>query len=156
MIVKRKLFSFIDEDGNLGYYLYNESTGEEKLFSVVEEEEREFASVRHLKKAANKLFEKGIKGEVTAKDIMRINKLKGKNSLKALENPNYEKVAKGNYNNINKLTKKRDWNMISKPKFVDQSRQIAKQKVLANKNARLNKGDVKSAVELANMYKDAL
>ena len=33
MIVKRKLFSFIDEDGNLGYYLYNESTGEEKLFS---------------------------------------------------------------------------------------------------------------------------
>lgn len=42
MIVKRKLFSFIDEDGNLGYYLYNESTGEEKLFSVVEEE-REFA-----------------------------------------------------------------------------------------------------------------
>ena len=42
MIVKRKLFSFIDEDGNLGYCLYNESTGEEKLFSVVEEE-REFA-----------------------------------------------------------------------------------------------------------------
>lgn len=42
MIVKRKLFSFLDEDGNLGYYLYNESTGEEKLFSVVEEE-REFA-----------------------------------------------------------------------------------------------------------------
>ena len=38
MIVKRKLFSFIDEDGNQGYYLYNESTGEEKLFSVVEDE----------------------------------------------------------------------------------------------------------------------
>jgi hypothetical protein len=30
----------MDEEGNLGYYLYNESTGEEKLFSVVEEEER--------------------------------------------------------------------------------------------------------------------
>ena len=28
----------MDEEGNLGYYLYNESTGEEKLFSVVEEE----------------------------------------------------------------------------------------------------------------------
>ena len=42
MIIKRKLFSFIDEDGNQGYYLYNEATGEEKLFSVVEEE-REFA-----------------------------------------------------------------------------------------------------------------
>ncbi len=33
MIIKRKLFSFIDENGNLGYHLYNESTGEEKLFS---------------------------------------------------------------------------------------------------------------------------
>ena len=41
MIVKRKLYSVIDEEGNLGYYLYNESTGEEKLFSVVEEQ-REF------------------------------------------------------------------------------------------------------------------
>ena len=38
MIVKRKLYSVIDEEGNLGYYLYNESTGEEKLFSVVEDE----------------------------------------------------------------------------------------------------------------------
>ncbi len=41
MIVKRKLFSVMDEEGNQGYYLYNEATGEEKLFSVVEEE-REF------------------------------------------------------------------------------------------------------------------
>ena len=54
MIVKRKLFSFIDEDGNQGYYLYNESTGEEKLFSVVEEE-REFA------KKENELDEEDIK-----------------------------------------------------------------------------------------------
>ena len=38
MIVKRKLYSVMDEEGNLGYCLYNESTGEEKLFSVVEEE----------------------------------------------------------------------------------------------------------------------
>ena len=42
MLIKRKVFSVIDEEGNLGYYLYNEATGEEKLFSVVEEE-REFA-----------------------------------------------------------------------------------------------------------------
>lgn len=28
----------MDEEGNLGYYLYNEATGEEKLFSVVDEE----------------------------------------------------------------------------------------------------------------------
>ena len=38
MIVKRKLYSVIDEEGNLGYYFYDESTGEEKLFSVVEDE----------------------------------------------------------------------------------------------------------------------
>ena len=34
MIVKRKLYSVMDEEGNLGYYLYNESTGEEKMFSL--------------------------------------------------------------------------------------------------------------------------
>ena len=28
----------MDEEGNLGYYLYDEATGEEKMFSVVEEE----------------------------------------------------------------------------------------------------------------------
>ena len=33
MIVKKKLFSVMDEEGNQGYYLYDESTGEEKLFS---------------------------------------------------------------------------------------------------------------------------
>ena len=43
MLVKRKLYSVIDEEGNQGYYLYDESTGEEKLFSVVEEDERLFA-----------------------------------------------------------------------------------------------------------------
>ena len=58
MIVKRKLFSFIDEDGNLGYYLYNEATGEEKLFSVVEEE-REFArGTKEAGKIAKELLSK--------------------------------------------------------------------------------------------------
>ena len=38
MLVKRKLYSVMDEEGNLGYYLYDETTGEEKMFSVVEEE----------------------------------------------------------------------------------------------------------------------
>lgn len=38
MIVKRKLYSVIDEEGNLGYYLYDETTSEKKLFSVVEDE----------------------------------------------------------------------------------------------------------------------
>ena len=62
MIIKRKLFSFIDQDGNLGYYLYNEATGEEKLFSVVEEE-REFArgTKEAGKKAAEFLAKKGNK-----------------------------------------------------------------------------------------------
>ena len=43
----------MDEEGNMGYYLYNEATGEEKLFSVVEEE-REFG-VNDLK-LAKKLY----------------------------------------------------------------------------------------------------
>ena len=34
MLIKRKLYSVIDEEGNLGYYLYDESTGEDKLFAV--------------------------------------------------------------------------------------------------------------------------
>ena len=38
MLVKRKLFSVIDEEGNLGYYLYDESNREEKLFSVEDDE----------------------------------------------------------------------------------------------------------------------
>lgn len=44
----------MDEEGNQGCYLYNESTGEEKLFSVVEEE-REFA--RGTKEAGKKAME---------------------------------------------------------------------------------------------------
>jgi hypothetical protein len=57
MIVKRKLYSVMDEEGNLGYYLYNESTGEEKLFSIVEEEERMYARGvgRRAVKAATKM-----------------------------------------------------------------------------------------------------
>lgn len=41
MIVKRKVFSVIDKEGNLGYYLYDEATGEEKLFSEKKEEKIE-------------------------------------------------------------------------------------------------------------------
>ena len=56
MKVKRKLYSVVDEDGNLGYYLYDESNGEEKLFSVVEEE-REFA--RGIGKAVKEAVKRG-------------------------------------------------------------------------------------------------
>ena len=37
MLIKRKLYSVMDEEGNLGYYLYNESNGEEKMFSLIPE-----------------------------------------------------------------------------------------------------------------------
>ena len=33
MLVKRKLYSVMDEEGNLGYYLYDESNGEERMFA---------------------------------------------------------------------------------------------------------------------------
>ena len=57
-MIKNKLYSVMDEEGNLGYYLYNESTGEEKLFSVVEEEERLYArgvNMRNLGKGLKKV-----------------------------------------------------------------------------------------------------
>lgn len=154
MIVKRKLYSVMDKEGNKGYYLYNEATGEEKLFSVVEEE-REFASTRLLKKALNAFLEKSAKGKLTTKDVMRMSKLKGKNSLKSLENPNYDKVAKASYNKFNKLTKGEFGEAVSKPEFIKQSREQGRQQTaLANK--RLNKGEVKSAVDQMNQLKDMM
>ena len=155
MIVKRKLFSFIDEDGNQGYYLYNESTGEEKLFSVVEEE-REFANTRHLKKAANTFLEKSAKGKLSTKDVMRMSKLKGSRSLKALENPNYDKVAKSIHNKFNKLTKGEFGEMVSKPEYINQAREQSRQMAALAKNTRLNKGDAKSAADYMNRLKDTL
>lgn len=65
MIIKRKLFSFIDEDGNLGYYLYNESTGEEKLFSVVEEEKLYFNLGTRLKRVGQKYIGRARKSVAT-------------------------------------------------------------------------------------------
>ena len=56
-MIKNKLYSVMDEEGNLGYYLYDESTGEEKLFSV-EEEERLYArgvNMRNLGKGLKKV-----------------------------------------------------------------------------------------------------
>ena len=153
MIVKRKLFSFIDEDGNQGYYLYNESTGEEKLFSVVEEE-REFANTRLLKKGAKTFLGKSVEGNLTTKDVMRIGKLKGVRSLKALENPNYDKVVKGVYNKANKLSKGELGELVSKPEFINQSR--TNSRALSAHKSKLNKGDVKSLVDYANRLKDTL
>lgn len=105
MIVKRKLFSFLDEEGNQSYYLYNESTGEEKLFSVVEEEKLYFlgpisketaqydgfrkrgASIRNLNTRSGAISgnevlqvakEKGIPLKEALKDIRRYEKMSGK------------------------------------------------------------------------------
>ena len=76
----------MDEEGNLGYYQYNEATGEEKLFSVVEEE-REFArgtkeagieAAKYLAKKGNKIANKVRKRE----DLLRqtgLHKFKSEN-----------------------------------------------------------------------------
>lgn len=151
MKLYRKLFSFIDEEGNLGYYFYDENTGEEKLFSVVEEE-REFANVRYGKKVVKTLLEKSKKGNVTTKDLLRLGKVKGKNSLKAIENPNYDKITKGSYNKMNKLTKGEFGEIVSKPEYMNQARTTSREMaLLANKNRlQPKKGDLKSAVDTLN------
>ena len=52
----------MDEEGNLGYYLYDEATGEEKLFSVVEDERMYARGTKEAgKKAAEFLAKKGNK-----------------------------------------------------------------------------------------------
>ena len=61
----------MDEEGNMGYYLYNEATGEEKLFSVVEEE-REFARGAVEPRA----FKNFIKNDNTAKLLKDYNNMK--------------------------------------------------------------------------------
>ena len=58
-MIKNKLYSVMDEEGNLGYYLYNESTGEEKTFSVVEEE---------------KMFARGVNIRNLGKGLKKVNK----------------------------------------------------------------------------------
>ena len=55
----------MDEEGNLGYYLYDEATGEEKLFSVVEEEERMYArGVGQAVKAATQMAQSKGQGAI--------------------------------------------------------------------------------------------
>ena len=41
-MIKNKLYSVIDEEGNQGYYLYNEATGEERIFADLDEEDIKF------------------------------------------------------------------------------------------------------------------
>lgn len=145
----------MDEEGNLGYYLYNEATGEEKLFSVVEEE-REFASVRALKKGTKKLLDKSLEGKLTTKDVASVMGLKGSRSLKAVENPHYSKVAKAGYNKMNQITKGEFGKSISKPDFVKQSREVARtaSRQLGNRNPK--KGEMKALVDSLNQQASIL
>ena len=76
MLIKRKLYSVMDEEGNLGYYLYDESTGEEKMFSVVEEERLFRVPFRGFEKGLkipNKAFNRGnllgIRGGISGRDL---------------------------------------------------------------------------------------
>lgn len=138
----------MDEEGNLGYYLYDESTGEEKLFSVVEDEKL-YANTRKLKHAMKAILDRAQKGKLTTKDLERYGHLKGKNSIKAVTNPNYEKVAKGGYNKINKITRGKFGEAISKPDFISQSRENTLA-LMKNGVPKLNKGDVRSVVEGLN------
>lgn len=50
MLIKRKLYSVIDEEGNLGYYLYNENNGEEKLFSKIDFIDEDFIEDQEIRK----------------------------------------------------------------------------------------------------------
>ena len=79
---------------------------------------------------------------------MRADKFKGKNSLKALENPNYDKIVKGAYNKTNKLTKGEFGKTLSKPEYINHMRTSSKDILLA-KNKPL-KGEMKSIVDTVN------
>ena len=92
----------MDEEGNQGYYLYNESTGEEKLFSIVEEE-RKFA--RGTKEAGKKAMEflskKGNKG-VKKINYNRMSSFLAPSEYKSSINSSiYSKIPRDTY--INKL-----------------------------------------------------
>ena len=149
-MIKNKLYSVMDEEGNMGYYLYNESTGEEKLFSVVEEE-RLYANVRHLKKAGKELVRKSATGKLTTRDMLRINGLKGQNSIKALDNKNFNKVHKGYYNQYVKSTGTAP---MSQAEGLIEAREVGKSMILQKKNLR--KGELKAEVDALNRLKQSL
>ena len=50
MLIKRKLYSVMDEEGNLGYYLYDENNGDEKLFSKTDFIDEDFIEDQEIRK----------------------------------------------------------------------------------------------------------
>lgn len=91
MIVKRKLYSVMDEEGNQGYYLYNEATGEEKLFSVVEDEKMYARGTKEAGKAAMEFLSK--KGNKVANKEAKFRHTRF--NLSELSNPAEFDVARG-------------------------------------------------------------
>lgn len=161
MYIRRKVFSILTDEA-----------GEERLFSVNEtvfegyeydgvEEEREFASVRHAKKAITTALEKGSKGKYTIKDAIRASKLKGKNSLKTIENPHYDKLIKASINKSSKLrgidTKSALKEIgTSKSELIDSARKQASEFAKTMKPTNLKKGEMRKAVDEVNSLKDYL
>ena len=159
MYIRRKVFSVLtDEMGEERLYSVNETVLEG--FEYDEVEQKEFANTRHLKKALTTALEKGSKGKYTIKDAIRASKLKGAHSLKALENPHYDKLIKASMNKSSKLTgidtksALKDLG-ISKSELIDSTRKQAKKLMPANK-PNLKKGELKEAVNTINSVKDYL
>ena len=103
MYIEDRLFSEVSGER---YYSVTMSEEELSLFSEFLEE-REYASVRGMKKASNKMFDamlnkdKKALGKATA--IINRQGL-NVNSLEKINNPNYDKVLKSGFNRLQKKT----------------------------------------------------
>lgn len=96
------------------------------------------------------MVDKALKGKLTTKDVARVARLKGRYSLKAVENPHYSKVAKAGYNKMNQITEGELGKSISKSDFVKQSREAARTASRQMGNRNLKKGEVRSLVDSMN------
>lgn len=161
MYIRRKVFSILaDEVGNERLFSVNETLIEGYEYDGIEEE-REFASVRHAKKAMTTVLEKGSKGKYTIKDAIRASKLKGKHSLKTVENPHYDKVIKATMNKSSKLSGIDTKSALkklgtSKSELIDSTRKQASEFAKTMKPTNLKKGDMRKAVDEVNSLKNYL
>ena len=104
MYIEDRLFS--ETSGEVKYYSVAMTEEEYELYSEFLEE-REYASVRGMKKASNKMMDamlnkdKKALGKATA--IINRQGL-NVNSLEKINNPNYDKVLKSGFNRLQKKT----------------------------------------------------
>lgn len=104
MYIEDRLFS--ETSGEVKYYSVAMTEEEYELYSEFLEE-REYASVRGMKKASNKIIDAMVNKDKKAlgKATAVINRQGlNVNSLKKLNNPNYDKVLKSGFNKIQKKT----------------------------------------------------